>query len=156
MTELNLPHFDANISEKEGKKFIFDVLRRKNVVLTPEEWVRQNFVNFLTTVKSFPPERMANEVSINVNNTAKRCDTVVYDEYLKPLVVVEYKSPAVTVSRSVFNQIARYNSVLRVPYLIVSNGFTHYCCMINYNDMTFVFLPDIPSFAEILRTSKPD
>jgi type I site-specific restriction endonuclease len=103
----------------------------------------------LITAKAFPPERIANEVSINVNNTAKRCDTVVYDDFLVPLVIVEYKAPEVAITSAVFEQIARYNSALRAPYLIVSNGLVHYCCHIDYASMSYSFLKDIPMHSEL-------
>ncbi|MDR3308839.1 MAG: type I restriction enzyme HsdR N-terminal domain-containing protein [Tannerella sp.] len=148
---LNLPPIEGRISEDNGKTLIYDELRGKKIVLTPEEHVRQRFVNFLITVKNFPPERIANEVSINVNNTSKRCDTVVYDNYLDPLVIVEYKAPDVPITKAVFEQIARYNLALRAPYLIVSNGLTHYCCHIDYVSMSYSFLKDIPLFEEISR-----
>ncbi|MDR3250645.1 MAG: type I restriction enzyme HsdR N-terminal domain-containing protein [Tannerella sp.] len=149
MQTLNLPPFDAKYSNKNGKPCIYDRLRRKNVALTPEERVRQYFVNFLITCKSFPPERMANEVSISVNTTAKRCDTVVYDNYLTPLAIIEYKAPDVTISADVFDQIARYNFVLRVPYLIVSNGIDHFCCKIDYSSMKCGFIDHIPGYDEM-------
>ena len=149
MRSLNLPPYNPKLSKKNGKVYIYDSFRRKNVILTPEEWVRQRFVNFLVTEKSYPPELIANEVCINVNSTSKRCDTVVYDNYLKPLVIVEYKAPEVTITGDVFEQISRYNSVLRVPYLIVSNGLTHYCCSIDYETMQCGFMEDIPSYPDI-------
>ena len=149
MQSLNLPPYNARLSKKNGKMYIYDPLRRKDVVLTPEEWVRQHFVNFLITEKSYPAERIANEVSVNVNSTSKRCDTVVYDNYLKPLVIVEYKAPEITVTGDVFEQISRYNSALRVPYLIVSNGLTHYCCNMDYNAMNCNFIENIPLYQDI-------
>ena len=149
MQSLNLPPYSPKLLKNNGKTYIYDPLRRKNVVLTPEEWVRQHFVNFLITEKFYPPERIANEVSVNVNTTAKRCDTIVYDDYLKPLVIVEYKAPDITISGEVFEQISRYNSALRVPYLIVSNGLTHYCCSIDYLTMKCVFMEEIPSYPDI-------
>ena len=149
MQPLNLPPYDAKLSKKNEKTYIYDLLRRKNVTLTPEEWVRQHFINFLITEKSYPVERIANEVCINVNSTSKRCDTVVYDDYLKPLVIVEYKAPEITITGDVFEQISRYNSVLRVPYLIVSNGLTHYCCNIDYQTMKYEFMENIPAYPEI-------
>ena len=149
MQTLNLPPYQPRLSTKNGKTFIFDPLRRKEVVLTPEEWVRQHFVHFLITTRSYPSERIANEVNINVNATSKRCDTVVYDDYLQPLVIIEYKAPDVIISGKVFNQISCYNSALHVPFLIVSNGFSHYCCSIDYQSMESRFLEDIPSYAEI-------
>ena len=149
MQSLNLPPYNARLSKKNGKTYIYDPLRRKDVVLTPEEWVRQHFVNFLITEKSYPAERIANEVSVNVNSTSKRCDTVIYDNYLKPLVIVEYKAPEITITGDVFEQISRYNSALRVPYLIVSNGLTHYCCNMDYNAMKCNFIEDIPLYQDI-------
>ena len=149
MLSLNLPPYNPKLSKKNGKAFIFDPLRRKDVTLTPEEWVRQHFINYLITEKSFPAERIANEVRITLNSTSKRCDTVVYDNYLKPLVIIEYKAPDIKITGEVFEQISRYNSALRVPYLIVSNGLTHYCCNMDYQTMQCRFIEDIPSYSEI-------
>lgn len=149
MQTLNLPPFPVRLSKKNGKTYVYDVLRRKEVVLTPEEWVRQHFVHFLITEKGYPPERIANEVSITVNTTSKRCDTVVYDDYLQPLVIVEYKAPGVGITESVFNQISRYNSALRVPYLIVSNGLSHYCCNMDYQTLKCGFVKEIPAYRDI-------
>ena len=146
MHSLNLPPYKAKLSKKNGKMCIYDPFRRKDVALTPEEWVRQHFINFLVTEKSYPPELIANEVCIDVNSTSKRCDTVIYDKYLKPLVIVEYKAPEVVITGDVFEQISRYNSALRVPYLIVSNGLTHYCCYMDYKEMKCVFLENIPEY----------
>jgi hypothetical protein len=149
MIQLNLPQYDVKISEKDGKSFIYDPLRRKEVALTPEEWVRQHFVNFLITDRLFPKDLIANEVTINMNGASKRCDTVVYNRFLEPVVIVEYKEPDVKITEQVFDQIARYNSVLKVQYLIVSNGFTHYCCAMDYKDMSCRFLKEIPTYPEI-------
>ena len=150
MQSLNLPPIQPRLSVKKGKTCIYDPLRRKEVALTPEEWVRQHFVRFLITARSYPPEHIANEVSINLNTTSKRCDTVVYDDYLKPLVIIEYKAPDVSITSEVFDQISRYNSVLRVPYLMVSNGLAHYCCFMDYRKMETCFLDEIPAYADIV------
>ena len=149
MKPLNLPACQARLSKKNGKTFIFDPLRRKEVVLSPEEWVRQHFVHYLITSKSYPPERIANEVSIRVNSTLKRCDTVVYDDYLNPLAIIEYKAPEVIITSEVFDQVSRYNSALRVPYIIVSNGLKHYCCNLDYKTMDYCFMEDIPSYSQL-------
>lgn len=149
MHSLNLPPYKARLSEKNGKRYIHDPLRRKDVALTPEEWVRQHFVNFLITAKGYPPERIANEVCIDLNSTSKRCDTVVYDDFLQPLAIIEYKAPEIAITGEVFNQISRYNSVLRVPYLIVSNGLTHYCCHMDYLTMQCGFMEEIPFYPDI-------
>jgi len=149
MLALNLPTFPVKVAEKNGKKLIFDPVRQKYTALTPEEWVRQHFVNYLLTAKGYPRQLIANEVAIKLNQTAKRCDTVVYDRYLDPLVVIEYKSPMVEISSQVFDQIVRYNMVLRVPYLIVSNGLSHYCCLIDYKTQGYSFLEEIPEYKEL-------
>jgi virulence-associated protein VagC len=148
--EINLPAFPVRISEKNGKKLIFDPVRRKYVALTPEEWVRQHFVNYLITEKGYPSGLVANEVAIKLNHTNKRCDTVVYSRYLEPLAVIEYKSPAIEITNNVFDQIARYNMVLKVPFLIISNGLSHYCCRIDYNTQTYKFMEEIPDYTGLL------
>ncbi len=151
MQALNLPPYNIRFTEKEGKKYIYDPLRRKNVAFTPEEWVRQHFVNFLITDKGYPKGRIANEVSINLNNTLKRCDTIVYDDFLDPLAIIEYKAPEVNISEKVFEQIIQYNSAMHVPYLIVSNGLFHYCCHISYETLDYQFLKDIPMYVETIQ-----
>lgn len=149
MLSLNLPGFAPKVIEKDGKRTIYDPIRRKYVALTPEEWVRQHFVNYLVTVRNYPKDLLANEVMVKLNSTSKRCDTVVYDRFLVPLVIVEYKAPSIPITRSVFDQIARYNMVLRVGYLIVSNGINHYCCKIDYDSQTYGFLDGIPAYNEL-------
>lgn len=147
MLSLNLPTFTVKVTEKDEKRMIFDPIRRKYVALTPEEWVRQHFVNYLVSVKSYPKELLANEVALKLNGTAKRCDTVVYNRFLEPLMIVEYKAPAINITRAVFDQIVRYNMILRVDYLTVSNGISHFCCKINYETQTYSFLENIPEYA---------
>lgn len=149
MLNLNLPSFDAKVRKIDNKLSIFDSLRRKFVALTPEEWVRQHFVNFLITEKGYPQGLIANEIQINLNNQKKRCDSVIYNSTLKPLVIVEYKSPNVNITQEVFDQIARYNIVLKVDYLIVSNGINHYCCKIDYQNQTFQYLQEIPHYNKL-------
>lgn len=150
MYQLNLPPFDVKVKKIDDKLMVFDGLRRKYVSLTPEEWVRQHFVNYLITEKKFPPNLIANEMQINLNGLMKRCDTVVYNSHLTPLVIVEYKAPEVKISQQVFEQVVRYNIVLRVRYLIVSNGINHYCCLMDYENQTFSYLKFIPNYTELL------
>ena len=150
MQPLNLPPFAIKVKENDGVKLIFDPQRQKFVTLTPEEWVRQHFVNYLITVKQYPKDLIANEVSIQLHNTAKRCDTVDYDNFLKPLMIVEYKAHTVTITAEVFKQIARYNSALRVQFLAISNGLEHYCCKMDYDKMNYSFLEEIPEYALLL------
>ncbi len=150
MLVLNLPIFPVKVTEKNGKRLIFDPVRRKYVALTPEEWVRQHFVNYLITEKGYPAGLVANEVAIKLNQTNKRCDTVVYNRYLAPFAVIEYKSPTTEITDCVFDQIVRYNMALTVPYLIISNGLSHYCCRIDYKTQTYRFLEDIPDYASLM------
>ena len=149
MLELNLPPFAINIKKIDGKLSVFDRLRRKFVALTPEEWVRQHFINYLVEEKAYPESLIANEIQINLNNQKKRCDSVVYSREPSPLVIIEYKSPDVNINQDVFDQIVRYNIVLRVQYLIVSNGLSHYCCRIDYENQSFEYLPNIPDYNEL-------
>lgn len=146
MLSLNLPVFEAKVTRKGGKTVIFDVIRRRYVALTPEEWVRQHFVHFLLNHKGYPQALMANEVQLQLNGTKKRCDTVLYRRNLTAQMIVEYKAPDIEITQAVFDQITRYNMVLKVDYLVVSNGIQHYCCRINYENNSYAFLPDIPDY----------
>lgn len=150
MLALNLPAYETKITENDGKRQIFDILRKCYVALTPEEWVRQHFVHYLIDHKGYSKALMGNEVSILLNNTKRRCDTVVYDRSMRPRVIVEYKAPSVRITKDVFAQISRYNLILKVDYLIVSNGIQHYCCKMDYTDNTFVFLQEVPEYNKII------
>jgi len=149
MFTLNLPEFDANIIVKDGKNMIFDILRKRYVIITPEEWVRQHFIHYLINNKHYPQTFLANEVGLLLNGTKKRCDTVLYDKRLIPQMIIEYKAPHINIAQKVFDQIARYNIVMKVDYLIVSNGMMHYCCKMNYQEQTYSFLKDIPNYEEL-------
>lgn len=149
MLKLNLPTFDYKINRTRDGLQIYDRLRSKFVALTPEEWVRQHFVEFIITHKGFPQSLIANEIGITLNNTRRRCDTVVYDNTASPLVIIEYKAPSVEITQATFDQIVRYNMVLQAKYLIVSNGLNHYCCSIDYTNQTYQFLKEIPSYSEL-------
>lgn len=154
MFELNLPPCEINIKKDGENLTVFDRLRAKYVVLTPEEWVRQNFINYLIGHKGYPPMLIANEMQIKLGRRVKRCDSVVYNRQLQPLAIVEYKAPDVGITQKVFEQIARYNYVLKVPYLIVSNGMSHYCCEVDYNKQAIVYLQEIPSYEELTISRK--
>ena len=149
MSPLNLPPFDAKIARRDNMPHIFDNIRSKYVALTPEEWVRQHFVNYLANHLGYPKGLIANEVAITLNGTKKRCDTVVYNAKLEPVVLIEYKAPEVAITQKTFSQIARYNMVLHVPWLIVSNGNEHYCCRVLYDENRVDFRPEIPPYSEI-------
>ena len=149
MLQLNLPTFAMNIKQEGGDDFIFDILRKKYVKLTPEEWVRQHFIHFLIEHKHYPASLLANEVGLCLNGTKKRCDSVLYQRNLSPQMIIEYKAPQINIAQKVFDQIARYNRVFRVDYLIVSNGMQHYCCKMDYKQQNVCFLPDIPDYASL-------
>lgn len=149
MYDLNLPPASLKIKEQEGKKYVYDPLRRQYVRLTPEEYVRQRFVAFLVGSKSYPESRLVNEAGIEVGGVKKRCDTILYDHFLQPLMILEYKAPTVAVTQRTFNQIARYNMALKVPWLVVSNGLSHFCCRIDRESGEVLFMKEIPDYGEL-------
>ena len=149
--QLNLPMAQLQLErDREGRITVYDRWRGRHIVLTPEEWVRQHFASMLVSHKGFPSGRIANEISIELNSTARRCDTVVYDDARRPLMIVEYKAPSVAITQAVFNQIARYCSVLRPRYIAVSNGLRHFCCRLNESTGSYGFLADIPHWNQIV------
>ena len=151
MQQLNLPPFDARTIVRGGQTYILDTLRQRYVRLTPEEWVRQNFVHFLTERRGYPAALMANEVSIRVGTMARRCDSVVYHRSGGlPQVVIEYKAPGVAVTQKVCEQIYAYNYALHADYLFVSNGLCHYGCRMDYAALRADFLSEIPFYADLL------
>ena len=147
MVALNLPVFECKTKQVEGKPYIFDLLRRKYVRLSPEEWVRQHIVNLLLTQYAYPKALIRTEGSLTLNKTQKRTDVVAFDREGKPFLVVECKAPHVPLTQAVFDQIARYNHVHRAPYVVISNGLTHYCCCVNHETAEVRFLDDFPAFA---------
>lgn len=150
MESLNLPGANLRTRLNEaGKTEVFDPLRRKYVAMEPEEFVRQHFVNYLIDYLGYPASHVANEVSLTLNATRRRCDTLVYDAAGLPLMIVEYKAPYVNIDQETFDQIVRYNMVLNAKYLVVSNGLRHFCCRIDYTAGSYSFLPQIPSYASI-------
>ena len=150
---LNLPDYPLKVKKNGSRLSVFDRLRKRYVALTPEEWVRQHFVEYLIETKQFPAALMANEVSLTQNGIKRRCDTLVADREGQPLVIIEYKAPEIEITQQVFDQIVRYNMVLRARYLMVSNGMVHYCCQIDYENNTYSFLTEIPSYGDLLGNS---
>ncbi len=146
---LNLPIAPLRIIMEDNIRKVWDPLRKKYVAFTPEENVRQHFVNWLITEFGYPTSLMANEIGIEVNGVKRRCDTVIFTPDGEPLAIIEYKSPDVTVTQDTFDQIVRYNMTLRARYLMVSNGLNHYCCVIDYKNDTYHFIPRIPDYNEM-------
>lgn len=149
MQILNLPTYQFRIRESNGRKEIFDETRKKFVSLSPEEWVRQNFVRWLIEEKKYPASLIAVEMALKLNKMQKRSDVVIHDSYGKAAMIVECKSPSVKISQDVFDQIARYNIALKVKYLVVTNGLDHYCCQIDHIAGNYHFLAEIPNYEDI-------
>lgn len=147
---LNLPEADLRFRKDRDLLKVFDPLRGKYVALTPEEYVRQHFTAWITGPLGYPASLVSNEVAITLNNMRRRCDTVVYRSDGSPFMIVEYKAPTVAITQEVFDQIARYNMVLRSRFLVVSNGMRHYCCEMDYDNNTYRFLQEIPKWDRAL------
>jgi len=130
----------------EEKTHIFDEVRKKYLLLNPEEWVRQNFIHYLNKEKKYPLGLMGVEQMVKYNSLKTRADIVIYNLEGKPNVIVECKSPEVKITQDTFNQIAKYNSQLKVKYLIVTNGMKHFCCQMDYVNNKITFLEDLPDY----------
>ncbi len=150
MENLSLPAYDFRYTIKEDKKYIFDIIRKKYVLLTPEEWVRQNFIRYLIEEKGYIQSLVRVEMFFKLNRLAKRADIALFNRKGQPKVLVECKSPKVTISQVVFDQVAKYNLSFKVDFLIVTNGLQHYCCKMDYKQKSFSFMNEIPGFEEIL------
>ena len=144
---LNLPHYAFKLSQKDDVVFVFDELRKKDLVLTPEEWVRQHFVQYLIHQKKYPKTLIKLEGGLKLNNLQKRTDILIFDKAGEPCVLVECKATSVKIDQRVFDQAARYNMIHKVKYLVVSNGLQHYCCALNYENNTYQFLKELPECA---------
>jgi type I site-specific restriction endonuclease len=143
---LCLPIYELKLKTVEEKTHIFDVVRKKYLLLTPEEWVRQNFINYLNKEKNYPLGLMGVEQMVKYNSLKTRADIVLYNTEGKANIIVECKSPEVKITQDAFNQIAKYNSQLKVKYLIVTNGMKHYCCKMDYETNEITFLEEIPVY----------
>ena len=148
---LNMPDYSDRIRlrKQDEQLQIFDSIRGRWLVLTPEEWVRQNTIIYISDTLEAPMSRIANEVTINYNGLIKRCDSIIYDDYGNPLIVIEYKRTDVAITQRVFDQIAIYNLQLRVPYLIVSNGLQHLLCKVDFKNRKYIFAQQWPKYSEL-------
>ena len=149
MFRLNLPQYEIKIGEKDGKRTIFDFLRRKYVALTPEEWVRQHFVHYLIEHKGYPKGLLSNEVELHIGGKSLRCDSILYNKVAAPQMIIEYKAPTIQLQQKTFDQISAYNLLLKVDYLIISNGLQHYCCKMDYEHQKYLFLQNIPDYENL-------
>lgn len=150
MLQLNLPQYSFRIKKQNEKLVILDSLRKRYVALTPEEWVRQNFIRFLIEEKGYPAAYLAIEKQLNMNGMKKRCDAILYNEHALPFLIIELKAPNVAISQATFDQVAVYNAKLKVDFFIISNGIEHYCCKVNLETARYEFFPEIPDFNQIV------
>ncbi len=150
MQKLNLPEYSFKITTSEdNKKWIYDWFRKKDILLTPEEWVRQNILFFLVNEKMFPAALISIESGIKVNRMARRYDALVYNRQGNPLLLLECKAPDVKINQDTFDQISAYNLTVLAKYLLITNGKSHYCCKFNEQKNSFDFLEGIPSYEEL-------
>lgn len=143
---LNLPPAPLKLTQLQNKVYVFDVLRKKNLVLTPEEWVRQHWIHCLHLQKSYPLALMKTEGGLLLNDLQKRSDLLIYNNKGEKILLAEFKAPSVKITASTFEQISNYNSVHKIPLLLVSNGIDHYFCKINFDLGTYDFITDLPIY----------
>jgi hypothetical protein len=146
MQQLNFPSFSFRFKNSENKVSIFDAIRKKFIILTPEEWVRQHVVQFLMTEKNYPQSLLNVEKVLQVNGLRKRYDIVVYNSDGTIHILIECKAPEVMISQSTFDQIAQYNMTLKSNYLMVTNGLNHYFCKMDFENEKYQFLSDLPNY----------
>lgn len=147
MLSLNFPRYLFRFKSSENKQQIFDIIRKKFVSLQPEEWVRQHVIHFLTTDKKYPASLINVEKTLSLNGLRKRYDIVVFNTDGSIHILIECKSPNITISQAVFDQIARYNLKMQAEYLMVTNGLDHFYCKMNYEQEKYSFLRQIPDFS---------
>lgn len=150
MQELNLPSYQYRLRKQNDQIQIFDEIRKKYVALTPEEWVRQHFIMYLIEQKKVPASLMILEKQITMNTMSRRPDILIHDKAGTPVMIVECKAPEVEISQDAFDQIARYNSVIKAPFLVVTNGMKHYICRMDLKDNTYRFLEDVPAYEDLV------
>lgn len=143
---LNLPPAPLKLTQNQNKLYVFDILRKKNLVLTPEEWVRQHWIHFLNENKLYPFSLMKIEGGLHLNDLQKRSDLLIYNNSGQKILLAEFKAPSVKITASTFEQISNYNTVHKIPLLLVSNGIDHYFCKINFELSTYEFINDLPNY----------
>lgn len=148
MQTLNFPKFTFRFKNNENKASIFDVIRKKFIILQPEEWVRQHCIHYLIEIKNYPVSLINVEKTLTINDLKKRYDIVVFDTKGQIHLIVECKAPNIAINQAVFDQIARYNLALKASYLMVTNGLNHYYCQMDAEAERYQFLKDIPDYLE--------
>jgi hypothetical protein len=147
MQKLNFPTFTFRFKNSENKVAIFDEIRKKFIILTPEEWVRQHVTQYLLQEKKYPKSYINVEKLIKINDLTKRYDLVVFQPDGALFLLVECKAPEVKITQQTFDQIARYNLTLKAKYLMVTNGLNHYFCEMDFENEKYVFLEQLPDFS---------
>ena len=147
MHRLNLPSFDYKLKKAEGKVWIFDIIRKKYIVLTPEEWVRQHFLHYLFNDLHYPKALTKVEGGLTYNTLSKRSDIVVFDRDAKPWILIECKAPEVKLSENMLHQASTYNATLKARYLTITNGLAHLCAETNWGDGTTRILQELPVYS---------
>ena len=146
MLQLHFPKYQFRFKNRENKHYIFDVIRKKFVVLQSEEWVRQHVVQFLIQEKEYPRSLINVEKEITVNKLKKRYDVVVFNTDGSIAIIVECKAPEIEITQETFDQIARYNLSVQASFLMITNGLNHYFCQMDYENERYVFLKDLPGY----------
>jgi len=147
LQKLNFPEFSFRFKNNENKVSIFDCIRKKFVILQPEEWVRQHCVLYLMEVKKYPISLINVEKELTINDLKKRYDIVIFNPDGSILLIVECKAPKININQTTFDQIARYNTALNATYLMVTNGINHYYCQMDFENERYQFLKDIPEYS---------
>jgi len=143
---LNLPPYPFKITEDNGVYSLFDELRKKSIIITPEEWVRQHFVQYLINQKGYPKTLIGLEGGLKLHGMQRRTDILVRNNQGEKVLLIECKAPSVKITQGVFDQVARYNMVHKVPLLAVTNGLQHYYCRIDLVNESYTFLEDLPNY----------
>ncbi|GGB66078.1 restriction endonuclease subunit R [Flavobacterium suaedae] len=146
MQKLNFPEYNFRFKNSENRVAIFDEIRKKFILLTPEEWVRQHVIQFLLQDNNYPKNYTNVEKVLKINGLTKRYDAVVFEPDGSVFLLVECKAPSVKITQDTFDQIARYNMTAKARYMMVTNGLNHYFCRMDYNEEKYVFLRELPEF----------
>ena len=146
MQKLNFPKYNFRFKSNENKTLIFDIIRKKFVILTPEEWVRQHTLHYLIYDKKYPVSHINVEKQLLLNDTVKRYDIIIFKNDGEVHIIIECKAPSITINQITFDQIARYNLALNSDILMVTNGLTHYFCKMDFENKKYLFLHDLPPY----------
>jgi hypothetical protein len=143
---LNLPPYPFKINDSNGQLTLFDEIRKKHLIITPEEWVRQHFVQYLINQKKYPKSLIKLEGGVKLNGMPRRTDIVVFNPAGEKILMVECKAPSIAIDQKVFDQVARYNITHKIGLLAVTNGLQHYYCTVDFNNQDYKFIEELPEY----------